>query len=72
MSTAPATEVLHVSGMTCQHCVRAVTQAIRARDAAADVQIDLPSGTVSVTSALPRQTLQDLIAEEGYEVVAGS
>lgn len=68
MSTAPATEVLHVRGMTCQHCVRAVTQAIQALDATADVQIDLPSGTVRVVSTLPRPALRQAVECEGYEV----
>lgn len=54
--------------MSCQHCVRAVTQAIQARDATAEVQVDLPSGTVRVVSGLPRAALREAIAGEGYEV----
>ena len=30
-----------VTGMTCAHCVRAVTDAVRGVDAAADVKVDL-------------------------------
>ena len=33
-----------VSGMTCGHCVRAVTQAIEALDPAARVNVDLAAG----------------------------
>ena len=39
-----------VVGMSCGHCVRAVTEAVRDLDQAAVVQIDLPTGTVTVQS----------------------
>lgn len=70
MTDSPATQTFHVSGMSCQHCVRAITEAIRTRDGAASVQVDLPAGTVRVVSALPRPALRELIAGEGYEVAA--
>lgn len=68
MST-PATHALHVKGMTCQHCVKGVTRAVQAHDAAADVKIDLATGQVLVTSALPAATIRAAIEEEGYEVL---
>ena len=40
---------LKVAGMTCQHCVRAVTQAIQAEDPRAAVQVDLAAGPVRAT-----------------------
>lgn len=64
--TAPTT--LSVKGMSCGHCVKAVTEAIRQRDPQAQVQVDLPSGRVEVISPLPREQLAAAIAEEGYEV----
>jgi copper chaperone CopZ len=45
-----------VTGMTCDHCVRAVSDEIRALDGVSDVSVDLDAGgtsTVSVTSAQP-------------------
>lgn len=56
-----------VSGMTCAHCVRAVTEAIRGVDAAAQVAVDLPAGRVTVRdgTASPEQVVQALAAE-GY------
>ncbi|MFC0710073.1 heavy-metal-associated domain-containing protein [Azorhizophilus paspali] len=57
-----------VKGMSCGHCVRAVTQAVQALDAAAEVQVDLPSGEVRVTSRLPAEQVMEAIREEGYEV----
>lgn len=45
-----------VAGMTCEHCVRAVTDELSAVDGVTDVHIDLVAGgdsTVHVTSARP-------------------
>ncbi|TBW11808.1 copper chaperone [Azotobacter chroococcum subsp. isscasi] len=58
----------HVKGMSCGHCVRAVTQAVQALDAAAEVQVDLPTGEVQVLSRLPAEQVMAAIREEGYEV----
>ena len=56
-----------VSGMTCGHCVRAVTEAIHGVDAAAQVEVDLPAGRVTVRdgTASPDRVAQ-AIAAEGY------
>ena len=62
---------LKVQGMTCQHCVRAVSTAIRARDPAAIVQVDLGAGMVRAETSLPREALAALVTEEGYTVAAG-
>lgn len=57
-----------VSGMTCAHCVRAVTEAIRALDPAADVQVDLENGRVVVRGQqADAQEIAGAIQEEGYE-----
>jgi len=58
-----------VKGMSCGHCVRAVTQAVQALDAAAEVQVDLASGEVQVVSGLSAEQVMAAIREEGYEVV---
>jgi copper chaperone len=59
---------LKVSGMSCEHCARAITQAIRAGDPGAEVQVDLAGGTVRATTALPRDAVEAAIEEEGYAV----
>lgn len=56
-----------VQGMTCGHCVRAVTEAIRNDDPAADVSVDLASARVQVNSSLSAKRVIELIAEEGYQ-----
>jgi copper chaperone len=57
---------LKVTGMSCEHCARAITQAIRAEDPGAEVRVDLASGTVRAVTALPRDKVAAAIEEEGY------
>ncbi len=56
----------HVDNLSCQHCVRAVTEAIRARDAQATVAVDLASKQVVVASTLPAEHVIEALGEEGY------
>lgn len=62
-------QVFNVEGMTCGHCVRAVTQAVQSQDADAKVTVDLAARQVSVQSKLERDDIAGLIREEGYTVV---
>ena len=59
-----------VVGMSCGHCVRAVTEAVHEVDQAAQVQVDLPTGTVTVHSGADAATLGAAIANAGYEAQA--
>ena len=59
----------NVEGMSRQHCVAAVTRAIHERDAAAQVQIDLQAGRVSVESSQSADVLKAAIDDAGYTVV---
>ncbi len=50
------TQTYSVTGMTCGHCVHAVTSELKAIDGVSDVDVDLVAGatsTVHVTSAAP-------------------
>ncbi|WP_448679234.1 heavy-metal-associated domain-containing protein [Pseudomonas nicosulfuronedens] len=62
--------IFNVKGMSCGHCVRAITQAVQALDAAADVQVDLGAGEVRVASQLDDSAILAAIREEGYEAAA--
>lgn len=59
-----------VTGMTCGHCERAVTQAVQQVDPQAQVVIDRTQNRVQVESSQPREALARAIAEEGYAVAA--
>ncbi len=58
----------HVDGMTCDHCVRAVSQEIGALPGVTGVSVDLTTGAVSVTSeaALSRGAVAAAVDEAGY------
>jgi copper chaperone len=61
-------QIFNVQGMSCGHCVKAVTQALQAKDPDAEVKVDLGAKTVEVQSKLPSETVIEAIREEGYEV----
>ncbi|MEY5097981.1 MAG: hypothetical protein RJA36_700 [Pseudomonadota bacterium] len=59
-----------VTGMTCGHCEKAITQAIKALDPQAQVRIDRAQNKVELESSASREALAKAIAEEGYAVAA--
>lgn len=61
----------NVKGMTCGHCVRAVTRAIQEQDANAKVEVDLAQGKVIVDSNLPTPHVLALIQQEGFAAQEG-
>ena len=61
-------QILNVQGMTCGHCERAVTEAVKSVDPKAVVKIDRASGKVEVESDSAREALAKAIVEEGYAV----
>ncbi len=63
-------QIFTVQGMTCGHCERAVTTAIKHLDPRAEVRIDRPQNRVEVTSEQPRDKIAEAIREEGYAVAA--
>ena len=61
-------QVFNVQGMSCGHCVRAITQVLQAEDPAASVRIDLAAKEVGVESRLTAEQVISLISAEGYGV----
>ena len=59
-----------VDGMTCGHCVRAVTTEIGAIPGVCDVDVDLAAGTVSVASEQPldQAAVRAAVEEAGYQI----
>lgn len=66
-----STAIYEVQGMTCEHCVKAVSAEIGALPGVAQVEVDLASGKVTVTSAadLDRESVRGAVDEAGYELV---
>jgi copper chaperone len=59
-----------VTGMTCSHCVNSVDTEIRQLPGVTDVQVDLASGVVTVTSDAPldETAVAAAVDEAGYEL----
>ncbi len=60
-------QVFNVQGMTCGHCVKAVTRAVQEQDAEARVEVDLAGKQVKVQSGLAADAILAAIREEGYQ-----
>jgi copper chaperone len=61
-----------VKGMTCGHCVSAVSDEVGRIDGVTGVDVDLATGAVTVTSAtaaVDDAAVRDAVDEAGYEVV---
>ncbi len=64
--------VLKVDGMSCNHCVNAVTKAVSALGGVEDVSVDLGGKTVSVKFDPSKSTIEAIksaIDDQGFEVV---
>ena len=68
------TTTYEVSGMSCQHCVDAVTAEVGRIAGVEQVQVDLASGAVTVTSSsdLDATDVRAAVDEAGYDLVSPS
>jgi copper ion binding protein len=62
-----------VSGMTCGHCVSAVSSEVGRLAGVTGVQVDLATGAVTVTSEIPldEAAVSAAVDEAGYQLIAG-
>ena len=63
---------LNVEGMSCSHCVNAVTKAVTALEGVSGVNVDLEGKKVTVDFEEDKVSLdkiKEAIEEEGYDVV---
>lgn len=60
-----------IKGMTCGHCVNAVSAELSALPGVNDVQVNLEAGTAVVTSisVLPIDEVRQAVDEAGYALV---
>lgn len=61
---------LKISGMTCEHCVRAVTKVLEGVAGVEAVEVTLNPGGAVVRGSAAVETLIAAVAEEGYEALA--
>jgi len=66
------TETIAVAGMTCDHCVRAVTAEVSKIAGVERVDVDLSAGAVTVVSVEPvdLEAFAAAVEEAGYEVMS--
>ena len=60
--------LLNVEKMTCGHCVRTVTNAVRSLDPQANIEVNLADGSVRIDGKLAAEDATRAIREEGYTV----
>ncbi|WP_037585902.1 copper ion binding protein [Stenoxybacter acetivorans] len=64
--------IINVDGMSCEHCVKAITKAVGALHGVSDAAVDLNAKTVMVEHD-PTLTVDKIkyeIEEQGYEVIS--
>ena len=66
------TTTYDVTGMTCGHCVAAVTKELEAIPGVTAVDVQLDPGTATVTGAPDDAVVLAAIAEAGYEAAPRS
>ncbi len=62
---------INISGMSCNHCVMAVTKALDEVDGIIDIKVDLAKGKATFDEVTPvdMDTVKEKVKEAGYEVV---
>lgn len=70
MATTATISEYTIAGMSCQHCVAAVTEGVGAIVGVTQVQVDLATGKLRITSSAPLDdsAVRAAIDEAGYEV----
>lgn len=63
--------VLHVEGMSCEHCVEIVTKTVSAVDGVTAVAVDLPHEKVSIehSESANVEKIKSEIEDQGYSVM---
>jgi copper chaperone len=62
---------ISIKGMSCNHCVMAVTKALNEVDGIKDIKVDLSKGEATFEEERPTDmnVLKEKIKKAGYEVV---
>lgn len=60
--------VLEVRGMSCGHCVAAITSAVTALPGVTDVDVDLAGSVVRIGGTPERAAVTEAIEDAGYDV----
>ncbi len=58
--------VFQVEKMSCNNCVRHVTEAVHSVQPGANVTVDLATGKVTVESSAPAEAIAKAVTDAGY------
>jgi copper chaperone len=64
-----STTAYTVRGMTCSHCVAAVTKELEALPGVESVDVRLDGGVVTVAGDVSEESVAHAVADAGYELV---
>ncbi len=67
-----AKSVINVDGMACEHCVKAITNAVGALSGVSSVAVDLEAKTVTVDHDPDQASVDKIKAEiedQGYDII---
>ena len=64
-------ETIKIQGMTCQHCVMAVTKALGKLSGLKNLKVDLAKGEATFENApnISRAAIRQAVEDAGYKVV---
>ena len=68
------TSLLSVPDISCEHCERAITNALQPLEGVRSVKVDIPAHQVSVEfdeAAIGLERIKEVLAEEEYPVAEG-
>lgn len=60
---------ISIEGMSCEHCVAHVKNALEGIDGVSAVEVDLEGKYATVETEVNNEILKEAIEEEGYDVV---
>jgi copper chaperone len=63
---------LKVDGMTCGGCAASVKRAVQAIDANAQVDVDLPTKSVKVSTSAELEAVKAAVEDAGYDILSAA
>ena len=64
-------KIISISGMSCEHCVTHVTNALKSLPGADKIKVDLKKNRAEMTAdGIADESIKSAIADAGYEVTA--
>lgn len=65
-------KTIEISGMSCEHCVKAVEKALKGVEGVADVRVSLEeeNAVVVLGEEISDDLLQEAVDEAGYEAIS--